>query len=223
MTMQKCGFLPNKSGIYQIKNLINNKIYIGSSKSMMKRKRSHLDTLRRNIHHSRKLQLSWNKYGENNFEFSVLEYCDVDLLETREQFYLDRLCPEFNISKNAYAATRGSKMSDSRKRAVSRQFKTLWKNVDFRQKVLKIVNSPEEHKRRSDNMHRLWKDSSYRKQHSESLYGKGNSKLSPDDVREIRRLYSLGVGSPTLCKLFRLKSTRSIFRILEGITYNWVD
>lgn len=78
------------SGIYQIKNLINGKIYIGSSRYIKSRLSSHKRDLIRNEHDNTYLQYSWNKYGENAFEFSRLEIvADLDQLEKREQFWID--------------------------------------------------------------------------------------------------------------------------------------
>lgn len=78
-------------GIYIIKNKINNKIYIGSSVDINDRWRCHIKELKKNTHHSSKLQNSWNKYGNNNFEFLVMEECDKNCLIEREQFYLEKL------------------------------------------------------------------------------------------------------------------------------------
>ena len=43
------------------------------------------------------------KYGYENFNFEILEYCRADELVIREQYYLDLLYPEYNILKNAYS------------------------------------------------------------------------------------------------------------------------
>lgn len=61
------------SGIYAFKNVMNNKMYIGSSVDIYHRKRQHLSKLRRNLHHNLHLQRAWNLYGEETFEFIVLQ------------------------------------------------------------------------------------------------------------------------------------------------------
>lgn len=76
-------------GIYQIRNTITNKIYIGSAKNFYNRFRIHKSFLNRNKHNNSYLQLAWNKYGAKNFEFIILEYCEADKLIEREQIYLD--------------------------------------------------------------------------------------------------------------------------------------
>lgn len=89
------------SGIYYIKNKINEKIYIGSSKNIYNRKSQHYSELRGNYHENIFLQRSWNKYGEENFEFGILEEVeDIDELYTREQFYIDKYYDKGNMCYN---------------------------------------------------------------------------------------------------------------------------
>lgn len=64
-TLEQCG-------IYVIRNLINNYIYIGSSIMLYKRYREHLTKLIHNKHHNKILQRSWNKYGSEGFVFEVV-------------------------------------------------------------------------------------------------------------------------------------------------------
>lgn len=80
-------------GVYKIVNLINNKVYIGSTASkggFKKRWSYHLTDLRQNKHHSRHLQRAWNKYGEQSFLFEIIEIIeDVSVILEREQYYID--------------------------------------------------------------------------------------------------------------------------------------
>lgn len=90
-------------GIYLISNLINNKVYVGQSVNIEKRWTQHKRELRNNIHGSKKLQNAWNKYGEENFEFSIACECEEKQLNTLEQYYvfsLESYLPEggYNIS-----------------------------------------------------------------------------------------------------------------------------
>ena len=78
------------TGIYCIINKINNKRYIGStSQSFQQRWNKHKSSLNNNKHHSGRLQNSWNKYGEENFIFIVLETCEPKYCIIREQWWLD--------------------------------------------------------------------------------------------------------------------------------------
>jgi len=79
-----------KSGIYLIKNIINNKVYIGSAVNIDRRWEQHKKLLKKGKHHSCHLQLAWNKYGEQNFKFEILEEVSNPLhLISYEQVYLD--------------------------------------------------------------------------------------------------------------------------------------
>ncbi len=60
-------------GIYYIKNIKNNKIYIGSSININKRIRRHFFNLQNNKHPNNHLQMSYNKYGVKNFTFEIIE------------------------------------------------------------------------------------------------------------------------------------------------------
>jgi len=55
------------------------------------------------IRNPRPIHAALLKYGHDNFQLEILEYCRADELIFREQFYLDLLCPEYNILKNAYS------------------------------------------------------------------------------------------------------------------------
>jgi hypothetical protein len=80
-----------KKGIYAIRNKINQKIYIGSTGvTFIKRWHIHSNQLRTNTHANYKLQRAWNKYGEDAFEFIIVEVieCDEEILAV-EQYYID--------------------------------------------------------------------------------------------------------------------------------------
>jgi len=90
------------SGIYQITNQINGNRYIGSAVNLQRRWREHLSRLRRRQHSNEHLQRAFEKYGESAFTYSVLEQTEkVSQLVRREQHFLDRLKPEYNIAPMA--------------------------------------------------------------------------------------------------------------------------
>ena len=89
-----------KSGIYIITNIVNNKKYIGSSLDYKQRIRQHKYSLRNNTHYNNHLQSSFNKYGEENFKFELLELCS-NLIE-RETYHIynnNVLNPLFGYNK----------------------------------------------------------------------------------------------------------------------------
>lgn len=78
------------SGIYSLVNLTNNMIYIGSAVNFKCRWKNHLIELRLNRHCNKYLQSAYNKYGEDNFKFEIIEYVDKENLIKREQYHLDK-------------------------------------------------------------------------------------------------------------------------------------
>lgn len=112
------------SGIYKIENLVNGKCYIGSSVNIEKRWSVHVAALKKQRHHSKRLQSSWDKHGRDMFCFSILELVEcLDLLIVREQFWIDRKSPWYNIAKVAGSCL-GVVASDEKKLKISRAAKS---------------------------------------------------------------------------------------------------
>lgn len=108
-------------GIYCIENKIDSKKYIGQSNDIYARWYNHKYCLNNNRHSNSYLQHAWNKYGENNFIFTILELCDEPIIDEREQFYI----AEFStiIRKNGYNLDSGGNKnkhhSEETKRKIS--------------------------------------------------------------------------------------------------------
>lgn len=93
----------NKSGVYRWVHKDSRKSYIGSSSMLNERFRryfnhSYLSSSKRGGSLICKALL---KYGYGGFRLEILEYCPSSILLTREQFYLDKFNPEYNILKVA--------------------------------------------------------------------------------------------------------------------------
>lgn len=89
-------------GIYYIRNIINDKIYIGSSIMLTKRYKEHKLKLITNKHQCTILQNAVNKYGIENFEFVVIKtYTDVTDQKLRyiEGLLIRLFKSEYNICK----------------------------------------------------------------------------------------------------------------------------
>lgn len=90
-----------KCGVYKITNIKINKIYIGSSKNILQRWKSHIKELNLNKHKNFYLQQDWNIYGKNSFVFEVLEESPEEIRYSIEQKYLNNLMP-FYRTGNGY-------------------------------------------------------------------------------------------------------------------------
>ena len=104
------------SGVYAIENIVDGGVYIGSTVKLKKRWSCHRGMLRRGVHTNKHLQGAWNKYGENSFIFSVLEYCNKGELIKQEQKWIDRYGIKnlYNFLPNA-GSTMGIKYSPEQK------------------------------------------------------------------------------------------------------------
>jgi group I intron endonuclease len=135
------------TGIYQIKNLIIEKSYVGSAANLYKRNYEHRRLLNNNKHPNRHLQFAWNKYGEENFKFEILEYCNKNELLEREQFWIDKInsCKNgYNLSPNASSQI-GFKHSEETKKKISSAAKNI--SDETRAKMKAHIFS-DEHKRK---------------------------------------------------------------------------
>jgi len=213
----------SKSGIYKILNKINNKFYIGSAKNIFGRWNNHKKELNGNYHKNRYLQRSWNKYGETNFDFIIVEYVeDINNLIIREQYYLDSTNSYnknvgYNISPTA-GSTLGVKYNDEAKNKISKTHKG--KKISQKQRL--------EHSKRMKGKNNPF----YGKKHSEEtklkmslnhadLRGEksGNAKLKISDVLKIREMYSSGnYLQKDLVKVFNINQ-RSISNIIRYKTW----
>jgi group I intron endonuclease len=91
------------SGVYQIRCIPTGKVYIGSAVDIGVRWGQHRRSLRRGDHPNAHLQQAWDKYGESQFEFSVLELATAaDLLQT-EQKWIDKTgCANREVGFNVF-------------------------------------------------------------------------------------------------------------------------
>lgn len=93
----------SRKGVYKIVNTKNKKIYIGSTTDSFKRRlRTHINKLRINKHPNSHLQSSWNKYGEDVFEFQILECLENNdsIFDLEQKYITDSNCCNPTIGYN---------------------------------------------------------------------------------------------------------------------------
>jgi group I intron endonuclease len=136
----------NETGVYKIINLINNKIYIGSSTNekggFKDRINTHIRLLNRNTHPNKHLQSAWNKYGEDNFEFKVIEVVKgKEKIIEREQYYIDScgvIDNKIGYNKSPIANSQlGFKHSNETKKKMSDSAKIYSNEISKRMKELR--------------------------------------------------------------------------------------
>jgi group I intron endonuclease len=115
----------SKQGIYRIRNLVDNKVYIGSTINFANRKSVHFSCLRNGKHENPYLQASFNKHGEQSFLFEILEITEglnqVNLLIVEQRYFDKARCFDrelgYNINPIAAAPPRnieGCRLGGSR-------------------------------------------------------------------------------------------------------------
>lgn len=144
-----------KSGIYCIENITTNKKYIGQSTNISDRWRKHISELNHNSHHNDYLQKAWNKYGEEDFKFYILEYCNEDDLDNKEIYYInfynttDRKYG-YNLKSGGQSSCHPTeevknKISESNKKAYQnhelRELRSMcalnqWSNPEIKEKIM---------------------------------------------------------------------------------------
>lgn len=131
-----------KSGIYIIKNIVNNNCYIGKTNNFKRRFSEH-----KTIEHesNSSLKLAYKKYGLENFKFEILEKCEIDKLNEREIFWIDKLKPKYNRTIGGDGAT-GHKLSNELKNLLKNKGKIFWNNLDEKKRkeiIFKNLTGPQ--------------------------------------------------------------------------------
>jgi group I intron endonuclease len=89
-------------GIYQIRNLINGKIFLGSAKDLHGIINSNKFQLKNGLHANKEMQKDFNEVGENAFSFDILDYLEpkqdlnfdyTEELRMLENMWLGKLQP----------------------------------------------------------------------------------------------------------------------------------
>ena len=197
----------SRIGIYGIKNKVNDNIYIGKTgMNFGDRWDAHKTLLRSNKHFNHYLQHAWNKYGEENFDFIIIEDCNVDELNDKEKYYI-KLYRDQDLSynfadggeggsflgkhipeevkrkigeKNRIHMT-GRKLSDEIKNKMSESQKKRYANWTEEDKQAWGILSSEKARGYK------WNDDSRNKM----IDNKNGATHTEDEIREIRRMYEV--------------------------------
>lgn len=77
-------------GVYEIRNLVDNKVYVGSAIDIEYRWKQHRYVFKNNKHHNIFFQCAWNKHGAENFKFTILEETSEQLIRELETRYISK-------------------------------------------------------------------------------------------------------------------------------------
>lgn len=120
------------SGIYKITNLINGKVYVGRTRNLYARCSQYISGFRNHDLNrvNEYLMKSVLKHGSDNFEFSIIEFCDIQETEERENYWMDYYnSHDSNFGYNLRRDYSGIMFADDRtKEKISKKLKKQWAN-----------------------------------------------------------------------------------------------
>lgn len=156
-------------GVYLIRCNSNGKVYVGESVYIERRWSVHKHHLNYNTHKRNELQLDWNLFGIDNFDFIILEEVSLDLLMERSQWYMDHFeCTNplkgYNLEPNAVSSI-GSKrklLTAEHKAKCGESIKRRWKEDPDRFLKNRKPATEEVKLQRSERSKKLWSTPEFR-------------------------------------------------------------
>ena len=233
--------MDERSGIYEIRNVVNGKRYIGSAVNLAWRKTKHITNLSRSTHHSIILQRAWAQHGAAAFEFKTLILCERKDLMLYEQKAMDAFNPEYNVVKNAGKGRLGVKNRPESIAALKANRKTWSPSEETRKKISDTLTGRAGHKHTEASkakMSLIQKETAIRTRANrlpgwerkigvprtlevKEKLSKANARLSENQVRDIRTRYQGGELQKQLASVFGLAES-CISEIVCFKTYKWV-
>jgi group I intron endonuclease len=203
----------NICGIYWIFNKLNGKCYIGQSVNCESRLRSHRYSLNKNIHRNSYLQRAWNKYGEENFKFEILEECASEELDKLELEWLNYLGGYDDNETYNLGPICGGTVSEKTKEKL-------------RQLNLNMSNSVKDRIRSTVKQH--WANGVYadRKISNKPVWNKGLSKEDPRLFRSCRKVGEFKHSEETKIKMSEAhlgkpaQNRKKVLCVETGIIYS---
>lgn len=228
-------------GIYIIKNLINNKVYIGQSINIDKRLEVHKQNAFNETckEYDKCLYKAIRKYGLNNFSFEILEKCTEEDLNERECYWIKH----YDSYNNGYNCTIGGNNRSEKGEAHFNHILTTKDVIDIRTKYKNHERKKKVYEQYSDQIsksgfHKIWTGVTwknvmpevYTKEniefHKFNTANKGSengmANVFESDIIFIRTSKKKGKDSKEIYELFKNKLTYKSF--LQIWYYqNWKD
>ena len=172
-------------GVYKIVNNINSKVYIGQSINIKARWKDHINSLNRKDSRCTLLQRAWNKYGQENFSFEILELCSEDMLDEIEIRYIDA----YDSHNNGYNIEPGGNqykhLTDDTKKKIGDANRGRIRSEEAKQKMSELRSG------KNNAMYGKHHSEESKKKMSDSKKGKSGH-AQTDYQKECARLANLG-------------------------------
>ena len=179
--------------IYCIENKQNGKMYIGLTVDYKTRLSHHRCCLSAKKHINTHLENAWHKYGEDSFEFYILEEgIPKSELPEREKYYIDK----YNTFNNGYNLTSGGEenfeVAEETRKKMSEINTGRERSEEFKQKMSEVhsgkTTSEETRGKMRQTKQAKRMDREHRKQISlifSSVFRKPVSKLSKNQLKRL--------------------------------------
>lgn len=218
----------NYSGIYLIRNKETNAVYVGQTRQkFIKRFLHHQWKLRKGTHDNKHLQRSWNKYGEDAFEFVIekLLIGNKDFYDKEEMCAISKYrqlekCYNLTDGGDGAKGTKPSEENIKRLAELNRQLNTGKKASDETRKRMS-----EAHKQ-FYRTHEISKEQKQKTANSrlKKLYSgnNGTQKITPPIVEEIQKMLMQGYEQSDIATHFGLSQT-NISAIKNGRSWSFIS
>lgn len=211
--------------IYEIRNISNNKVYIGQAIDFYKRWVGHKNKLKNKKHENPHLQMSWDKYGEDNFSHSVVEKCLVDELndlETKWINFYDSRNPKKGYNLDS-GGKKGHKISEETREKLSKARKGKTVSDETKNKISLALSGENNHnfgKKMTDYVKQKIKEGRIGKDITEETRSKMSEKRKgiklSDETRKKMSLATSGEKNPMFGKKHSLETLEKLRSISTG-------
>ena len=127
------------SGIYEIRNIVTNDIYIGASKNIKRRFCEHKSPKKIRTGNN-EIYKAIRRYGLENFQFNIIESCDPKDLFKREEYYISLLKPKYSMN-NGGKGNPGHMVNSDSRNILSQKLKHVWNQKTDDEKEFIIKNN----------------------------------------------------------------------------------
>ncbi|MDX8367163.1 GIY-YIG nuclease family protein [Cytobacillus sp. IB215665] len=227
-----------KIGVYQIKNVVDKKVYVGSTVDLYRRLKAHYNELKGNKHKNGYLQNSWNKYGEINFIVEILEIVEKeDSIISREQYWIDKTkCCDRDIGYNRRVIAESNLGIKQTEEAIMKNSEAK-KGMNHPRRIVDIDQVKEIKKKSNlgittreisnetgvsiDIINAIRKEKSWSDVEPKIIKNKlsSNKILSKDDVIKIKRMLNSGMKTKDISLMYSV-SHRTISSIKNGLIWS---
>lgn len=183
-------------GIYLIKSIQTNEIYIGQSVNVNRRIGEHKRLLKKQAHYNEYLQNHYIKYGIQDLSFEVIENCKIEDLDNREKYWINIY--NANIRKYGFnldsGGSEGKIFSEERRLSITGTKNPMYGKKHSQEFINYIT-----------------------------IHNRGNSdKLSEKDVEEIKQSILKSISQKELSDKYNVKIS-TINKIAMCKNWGWVS